>query len=219
MIGVTIGIGEGWFECAHVAARRMEDMTGLDCRVVENEDYGKGLHPSWWKHRLLDLYKSLDAFLYFDADMIPLKPWDPKAIFEKNGRKLCAVRDWHAETIREVFLEEKLIGIPRGTYLNAGLFIFGREHAPVFKETWKRRPKWHRWIDQSAWNRALYELQVQVAVLPSIYNHLDTIAPDTINCHYCGLNGDWTKLKEAQDKWLIPASADKSPPASVAPRS
>lgn len=220
MIGVTIGIGKEWFECAHWAARRMEDMTGLECRVVESSCYFQGgnLHPSWWKHRIRELHRSDDGdYLYFDADIIPLKPWNPKEIFEKNGRKLCAVPDNNVLMCSQVRAEEKAIGIPPNTYLNAGLFIFGREHATVFEETWSRRPKFHRWIDQSAWNGALFDLKTRVAVLPKKFNEMTHAEPHTINFHVHSLEGDLSRLVWWQN-FFTPAGACKSQRASVEPK-
>lgn len=218
MIGVTIGIGEGWRECSQWAALRTQQMTGLQCATIEGSEYGDDFHPSWLKCQILDIFPQYDEFLYFDADIIPLKPWNPQEIFEKNGRKICAVRDNNPVMRVMVEMEEQAIGILKGTYLNAGLFMFGREHAPVFEATWARRPEWHNWIDQSAWNRSLYDLKVPVAVLPNRFNEMGwPNGSETINYHYHSLNGDWKALKKLQDKYPTPATAGTFRPAPPVP--
>ncbi len=206
MIGVTIGIGEGWFECAHASARRMEDKTGFPCTVIEREPLlREGVHPSWFKHVIHEMFSHCNEFLYFDADILALKPWNPEKIFKDNHRRLCAVLDNDPAMAKEVRQEEKDIGILRGTYLNAGLFMFGREHAPLFESTWAKRPSWHRWIDQGAFNRSIHDLRVPVAILPNEYNHMrPRDASTSINMHYCGLGGNWQELKRAQDEFFSP---------------
>ncbi len=206
MIGVTIGIGVGWFECAHAAARRMEDKTGLPCTVIEREPLvGEDVHPSWFKHVIHAMFKNCNSFLYFDADMLAMKPWNPEAIFDLNGRRLCAVLDNDPAMASQVRQEEKELGIARGTYLNAGLFIFGREHAPLFEATWAKRPAYHRWIDQGAFNKSIHELRVPVALLNKEFNDMRPAdCSKSINVHYAGLGGDWRQLQRAQESFFGP---------------
>jgi hypothetical protein len=89
------------------------------------------------------------------------------------------------------------LGFP-DTYLNCGLLIFGREHAPVWDRTWCRHPKGGAWMEQTALNRALIDEAVEVCRLPRRFNllaHRGRINPiyaratlrDAVNVHTCAM--------------------------------
>ena len=166
MIGVVIGT-TGWQEVARMAADRMSQMTGLECRVV-TELFCGAFHPSWQKAKLIDYMPDVDSFMVFDADIMCLRPWNPEAIFESLGRPFCAVIDRRTEG---VFHEchDLGIGFP-DTYVNGGLTIFGREHKPIWDCTWSRHPKCGRFLEQGALNLALMETDMQVCRLPKRFN-------------------------------------------------
>lgn len=170
MIGVTIGIGKGWQELATAAARRMEDWAGLPCVVIDQDTIGCA-HPSWLKCHIPAMFPHDDEFLVFDADILCVREWDPAALFETLGRPFMAVPE--PGTNPEVMEECRKwqLAFP-DSYLNCGLLIFGREHAPVLDATWAYHPHGGAWLEQSALNRSLVDSGVEICRLPRRYNTL-----------------------------------------------
>jgi hypothetical protein len=172
MIGVTIGIGEGWRELAQAAALRMEEMTGIQCFVIEeNPREWQAVHPSWLKCHVPAMFPDHDEFLVFDADILAVRPWDPAALFETLGRPFMAVPE--PGTNPEVMEECRKwqLAFP-DSYLNCGLLVFGREHAPVLDAAWEYHPHGGEWLEQTALNRALVDSGVEICRLPRRYNTL-----------------------------------------------
>jgi len=194
VIGVTIGTGD-WKSQARRAAHRMERMTGLRCYVIEEDAYGCD-HPSWLKCHIHRLFPEQDSFLVFDADILALRPWEPCALFEMSGRAFMGVPEPNSSAVRAQ-CEEWEIGFP-DVYLNGGLLIFGREHAPVWDRTWSRHPEGGAWMEQTALNRALIDEAVEVCRLPRRFNLLAqngrinsiysrATLRDAVNVHTCAM--------------------------------
>ena len=195
MIGVTIGTG-AWKAQAEATARRMEAMTGLPCVVIEADEYGCD-HPSWLKCHVHRIFPKIDSFLVFDADILPLRPWDPESLFKMNGRAFMGAPEPNASPAVRAECEAWGLGYP-DIYLNCGLLIFGREHAPVWDRTWSRHPNGGLWMEQTALNRALIDEAVEVCRLPRRFNlmaHRGRINPiyarttlrDAVNVHTCAM--------------------------------
>jgi hypothetical protein len=195
MIGVTIGTGE-WKAQARDTAHRMEAMTGLPCFVIEQDDFNCA-HPSWLKCHIHRIFPLADSFMVFDADILPLRPWNPKALFEMNGRAFMGVPEPNASPAVLAECEDWGLGYP-DVYLNGGLLIFGQEHAPVWDRTWSRHPNGGTWMEQTAMNRALVDEAVEVCRLPRRFNllaHQGRINPiyaratlrDAVNIHTCAM--------------------------------
>jgi hypothetical protein len=193
MIGVTIGTGEPWKAVAEVAAKRMTQMTGLECVVID-ERFKPVCHPSWLKCHVIDHFKEQDSFLLFDADIIAIKKWNPQQLFESLGRPFCAVPDMRSDI---VFEECNQLGIAfPDCYVNGGLTMFGREHKVIWENTWRRHPKCGRWLEQGALNLALLDSGCEICRMPRRFNVLtyrgatlewDTFdVRHTINLHVCG---------------------------------
>jgi hypothetical protein len=203
MIGVTIGIGEGWREVAGVAARQMELMTGLECLVIDDGvNFGTVTHPSWMKCLLAKNFPQHSEFLVFDADVICVRPWDPKALFVSMGRNFCAVPE---ENHVPVLVECHNFRLPfPDWYVNGGLLMFGREHQPVWDEVWAKHPEYGSWLEQTALNEALRGHEV--ARLPRIYNsmlHGDRNAAlekrkTAVNVHADSFGGKWMEVRKLQ---------------------
>jgi hypothetical protein len=195
MIGVTIGTG-AWKAQAEATADRMEAMTGLPCTVIYTDDF-QCIHPSWIKCHIPRLFPRADSFLVFDADLLPLRQWDPQALFKMSGRAFMGVPEPNASPAVLAECEAWGLGYP-DLYLNCGLLIFGREHAPVLDRTWRRHPDGGAWMEQTALNRALVDEAVEVCRLPRRFNlmaHRGRINPiyaratlrDAINVHTCAM--------------------------------
>jgi hypothetical protein len=186
MIGVTVGTGD-YEETAVLAGARARAMTGLD---IEFFDYGMlrkaGIaDPYSARLAIFDLV-DVDAVLYFDADIVMLKPWSPRSW--EGCPSFVAVRDQY---VGRSTIDEDL---PRDNYVNSGLFIAQRRaHAAVLsdaRELWKLEGDRLEMKDQTALNRALRRADVRVEYLPEFYNfmryHLKESPADTevLNAHY-----------------------------------
>jgi hypothetical protein len=211
MIGVTIGIGEGWDEVAREARRRMELMTGLKCQVLGEEFvdlvnvlfHQKAVHPSWLKCFVASMFPEEQEFLVFDADVICVRPWDPNALFKMMGRRFCAVAEENRVT---VLVECANFRLPfPDWYVNGGLLMFGQEHAPVWDAVWARHPQYGSWLEQTALNEALRS--EEVVRLPRIYNSMlhgviedghRAIAQGAVNLHADSMGGRAAEVLKAQ---------------------
>ena len=220
MIGVTIGIGPGWQACAERAATQMAAMTGLSCHVVTRPHHTTEVaHPSWLKCWITEMFPAEDAFLLFDADILPLRPWDPDGIFHKLGRPFLAVPE---DNTPPVFNECRRYQLPPWDwYVNGGLTIFGHEHAPIWRAVWKRHPGYGSWLEQTALNHVLLESGTPVCRLPRQFNQLlhgrlDLAVPmansgQYINLHADSLGGDASRLATLQDTLFGLAVAPSRP--------
>jgi hypothetical protein len=202
MTGVCIGIGEGWGIAALRARWRMEQMTGLQCQLIswKFEDVS---NPSWLKchiHRFLP--PETAPWLVFDADLLPMRPWNPAALY--NSR-FTAVRDQPTDMLRG---ECDAYGLDIDRYVNGGLLMFDASHAAIMEETWTRHPRYGRWLEQTSLNVSLKNKPV--TYLPETFNKL--MRPDRedisaealrdrpeVNVHLCGLGGDVGRLLAVQE--------------------
>ena len=207
MIGVSIGIGPGWQECARFAALRMSRMTGLECHVVTHPHRTTEVaHPSWLKCWVTEMFPAEDSFCLFDADLLPLRPWDPAGLFEKLGRPFLAVPEDNTLPVYNECMRYQLP--PWDWYVNGGLTIFGREHASIWQTVWKLHPRFGSWLEQTALNHVLRDVGLPVCRLPRRFNHLLhgdyaaapalAQAPDLVNLHADSLGGDASRLVTLQ---------------------
>lgn len=198
MIGITIGIGEGWAQLAESSARAMENMTGIRCEVIRAA-HGFGVcHPSWLKCHLHRLYPNEDSFLVFDADLLCLGPWEPDVLFAAMGRAFMAVPEPNANPDLIEECRKWGLGFP-DTYINCGLMIYGQEHGFVMDRAWTHHPHGGTWLEQTAINHALATEAVEMCRLPRIFNTLAqegrinsiycrTTLKDAINVHTCAMD-------------------------------
>jgi hypothetical protein len=209
VIGVTLGVGDGWREVAAVAAQRMAHYTGLQITVVENP-IRQYAHPSWAKADVIEMFPTEDSFLVFDADVVCLRHWSPDQLFADLGRPFCAAVERRSQ---DVFDECAALEISfPDVMVNGGLLMFGREHLPVWEAVRGRHPKCGRWMEQGALNLSLLESDFEVCRLPRQFNTLAhnkplaALTPDeierkrVINLHWCGVR-DPQKLLEIQKRY------------------
>lgn len=170
MIGICIGVGDGWAGLARAAAARMQSLTGLQC-VAWTELEWVGVHPSWQKARVFDQWPNEDEFLVFDADVVPIAPWNPRLMFAMMGRRFVGVPE---DNRAPVLMECTNFRLPfPDWYINGGLLMFGREHIPVWQWVWERCENGYgSWLEQTALNEALYRTKTEVVRLPRVYNTL-----------------------------------------------
>lgn len=196
MIGITIGIGEEWKRLAEKTAARMELMTGVKCHVIDRDDFGCA-HPSWLKCHVHKIFPNEDSYFLFDADILPLRGWNPQSLFREMKRAFIGVPEpnFNDEILAECKQWE--LGFP-DIYVNGGLLIFGAEHAWIWEKVWTFHPNGGTWLEQTALNRVLADEAVEMCRLPRHFNliaHFGKIKSiyarstlkDAMNVHTCAL--------------------------------
>lgn len=184
MIAVTIGVGPYYAEMARLAAERVRRFTGLPTRVLGDAEYRAHVDPALaarigpiasclLKTKLFELCPGYDDVLYFDADLVSLAPWDPRAL-GGTERFVCVRDSWYLDFIQA---DASALGMPVERYFNAGFFIASREaHAAPLEVVHRRLPEIQgrgaRFFDQSALNLVFHELDVPMRFLDRRYNFL-----------------------------------------------
>lgn len=205
ILGVTIGIGELWEKAAKKAAERMEKNTGIKCEVLSENHLGL-INPSWLKMYLHEIYPEYDKLIIFDADLIPLRPWDANRVCEESKGLISGVVDKGDGVGAECFnynLDSK-------TYINGGLVISGKIHTHIWERVKRGYPRYGTWAEQTALNKSIQKYTIGVYGLPKEYNYVfqswkekldidKVINSNIINFHLASLKGDAEKLIEVQD--------------------
>lgn len=169
MTGLTIGTG-AWYKVAQRAARQMEAMTGIPCKVIDRVDSNL-VHPSWHKLNLLRDYPGETLFI-FDADMWCMQEWGPEFLLRDIGFSGLAMVP--EPVIPRVRLESTLYHIPIGRYCNTGLLIVDERAKGVFAEAKKLHPSYGSFLEQTGINYCAKDFPV--THLPETYN---TLVPAT----------------------------------------
>ena len=207
MIGVTIAIGEKWQAVAKRAADRMSEMTGLDCRIIDDWHGEELEHPAWLKCRILDIFKQENEFFYFDSDVWAMKPWHPDHIFHGCNRDFIGVHAWENWILQG---ECNKYGLPpHGFYIGGGLLVFGREHKAIWDYALSLHPGFSAWFDQTPLNLSLKRLACPVTRLPykycaeahgGIYDAKSTNCPfdEVVNLHFCSCGGRAEQVESLQ---------------------
>ena len=191
MIGVTVGTG-AWSAAAHVAATRMQIMTGLTCYVMGDDEWtASRQHPSWAKTGAFRYAGENEDVMIFDADLYCMKPWSP---VDTLGHKDVACVAEQTNNLNAI--ECQLYGIPRERYGNGGLVILSHRAKGVLATIDTYHPLYGKYWEQNPLNVALRDLGTRVRWLPRAYN--DLIRTDTapaiteledrnsINLHFAG---------------------------------
>jgi hypothetical protein len=173
VLAVTVGVGPRWRELAGWAAEAVEARTGLQTRVLGEEEMRRfGLRvPHRLKFKLYEACPEAEAILYFDADTIFLREWDPR---EWVGRwEVVCVQDRASEGC--VQDEARRAGVATGAYFNSGLFLINRTHhaAMLARAEELARTMTSPFHDQTYLNRARRELDIPALYLPREYNWLE----------------------------------------------
>lgn len=170
MIGVTIGVG-AYRSLAAQAAESMRRHTGLNCVVLSDEHYESaglsGCPPHFLKLAIWDFIDA-DQVLWFDADSICLRDWNPQDLVD--GRAVVAVRDWiWRDGIQR---EAAQIRLPLEEYFLASVMLLNRHH---HEPMMRLAREIHQEIDsqvfeQTALNRARAQLNIPIRFLDRRYN-------------------------------------------------
>ena len=172
MLGITIGTGEYYSRLAKLAARAVEEKTGIRTMVLGDEHFAaSGLPaPHYLKLRLFDFTED-DFVMYFDADMVCLNSFNPKQFARKDAVVAVAenARFLHVRTAQDW-------GIPLNEYFNAGLLILHRQcHRDWLRETERfveTDTKFAEYdpYDQAALNITRHRLGLKLELLDRRYN-------------------------------------------------
>jgi len=139
-VGVTIGVGsEDYRFYAKCAADKAKQHLELDEVVIIGED-ALGLVPNgpWQGFKEKALYLKFlvpelvdaDRYIYFDCDVNFIrKPTDLWRLHDSDIPWMTRDRIFRQD-VRDC---ETRLGIPHGTYRNAGVVIFSKKDAPCFK--------------------------------------------------------------------------------------
>jgi hypothetical protein len=169
--GVAVTIGTGALErMAQLAAREVRALTGLETVVLGQRELSASgfAYPTLLKFRLFD-FVNAEHLMYFDADMVCLRRWDPKQYFGR--REIVAVRDRMFDTIRN---EASTWDVPVEDYFNAGFFIASaihhREWLRLAEAILPTRPT--AMLDQTVLNAARQQLSIPLHLIDRRYNWL-----------------------------------------------
>ena len=199
MLGVTIGIGPGWRECAEGAAKAMSRHTNLECLVVSECPSGWEIgSPAWLKLWLQDKFPNQDLMI-FDADMISIQPWNPVA--QLGNYDMVWVADRSPQVLTECFKRR----LDPTKYCNSGLILI-RAGCSILQQTQKRYPDPSAWYEQTAINLTVQsEHGFRVRLMPNKYNvivrrHLHLKATTSTyrqayNLHFVGLSNTSERLE------------------------
>ena len=173
MIAVTIGCGERYGPLAELTASRVRAMTGLETRILGIDAMRRWNvpKPHYLKMRLFREFPEADSILYFDADLIYLRRWDPR-VFE--GRKeIACVGDLPNSGL--ILQDADVTGVPIREYFNSGFFIVNREyHAEWLERSYLEigaiRTGFH---DQGYLNRKRWGMGIPALFLSKAWNYLE----------------------------------------------
>lgn len=102
MIAVTIGVGEKWRRLAGLAAESVREQAGLETRILGEEEMRamEVEEPHYLKFHLFNLLPDATDILFFDADTIFLRPWNPQA-WEGRREWIAVGEDMGHPTVME----------------------------------------------------------------------------------------------------------------------
>ena len=205
MLGVTIGIGQGWSECARHSASQMFAQTGIECLVIDH--YPKIVprscrNPAWvklWVQQHLDSIGIKEDLMIFDADLFCCSPWDPR---ECLGSYDFA---WCIDPSKQIPAECDRLQLSRDHYGNSGLMLI-KNGCKVLEVARKRFPSYGSWAEQSAVCEAVQnDLELKVKHLDPKFNRLvrkyqlpKALNISGVNLHFVGLLGDTELLRNTQ---------------------
>lgn len=172
MIAVTIGVGEKHELLARLSARTCEKHAGLKAFILGVHEMARHRvkKPHHLKFRLFQEFPEAEAILYFDADTIFLRAFDPSPF--QNVPELVCVRDvWERNWIRE---DAERLGIAAKDYFNSGMFIVNRTHHQPMLETAEGLvgKVISQYNDQSVLNAARAQLGIPLRLLDKAFNFI-----------------------------------------------
>lgn len=207
MLGVVVGIGPVWQECAEEAARRMRRYTGLECAVVSdypaNVQLPPDANPSWLKLWVQEHLFPGEDLLLFDADLFCLKPWDPVEALGSHDLAWVLAKPFHVQggfSLPKLKQECERYDLDIDRYSNCGLIII-KSSCTVLRDSRKFCPDYGSWLEQTGVNRSAQDRpDLDIRLLPPAYNWTipsrawltdveRTRKADPVNLHLCRMLG------------------------------
>lgn len=184
MIAVTIGVGSPFDEMAQCSANRLRALTGLKTYVLDRDTMHKWIDSreiNRWgsvsctilKFKLFEIFPNVESILYFDADLVYLRKWEPRIL--SGAESFICVRDhWFHPYIQA---EACRAGMPADAYFNIGFFIASRRyHAESLQAALGRLDFVYEikspLFEQTALNRTLYDLRTPIQYLDRRFNFM-----------------------------------------------
>lgn len=126
MIAVTVAVGEKYGLMAGLAAESCRRRTGLEVRILGDDAMRRQqvAKPHYLKFRLFEECPDAENILYFDADTVFLRDFEPRAFVDKSDF-VCVQDRGNMDTVSK---DAKRIGISADEYFNSGFFIANRTH-------------------------------------------------------------------------------------------
>jgi len=216
IVAVTIGVGEKHRAMAELAAESYRIHGGgrveiLDRRHLEASGL---LVPGHLKFKIFDFVPDAKRILYFDADMVFLRPFPFKELAEEDA--LYCVPD--GEEKPWVRRDSKRIGVPANEYFNSGFFVASREHhLQMLKLSENLSPiSVGMFNDQTQLNWARELLGIKTRYLPQYFNNIEFFKKDVSNTivgHFIGYNLNALSIGELEclyRYWMNGASSNRS---------
>jgi len=162
-------------------------MTGLNVAVFDEGVLNNaGIEdPHVARLAIFDLVDA-DSVMYFDADIVMLKPWNPR-VWE-DASSFVAVRDQFIDSYGGD------ANLASEAYVNSGFFIAQRKsHAELLAEAyslWRNRGCELAMEDQTALNTVLSAKSAPIELLPEEYNYMryhlrrPNVETAVLNAHY-----------------------------------
>lgn len=184
MLAVTIGVGPVYGDMARHAAARVRALTGLETTILGDAELarcvprsvvekGGPMSAAALKFMVFELFPEEEDILYFDSDLMFLRPWSPQRF--AGSTALVVVRDlWFLDHVRH---ESALAEIPEDVYFNFGLFIANRSHhAALFGQAMEQMGRVHElgWqlYDQTLINRLAHQTRLPIRYLDRRHNFI-----------------------------------------------
>ena len=200
MLGVTIGIGSKWKECAERAAFLMRLNTGLECYVVSALPRDWEINePHWFKLWVQDQFPGQDLMI-FDADIISTQSWNP--VKQLGSYDMAWVLDRGPSVLAECVRR----GLDSTKYGNSGMILI-KSGCSILQQSRNYYPDMSAWFEQTAINLTVQSHHnFQVKTLSNRYNllirkhcHQKAIAghyKQSYNLHFVGLYSSPERLKK-----------------------
>ena len=197
---------------AELAAKSCHRHTGLETYILGEDAVRRHgvAGPHFLKFKLFEEFPNAETILFFDADTIFLRAFDP-ALLAERPEWTCVCEPENSPWITE---DAVRAGIATEEYFNSGFFIaHRRHHTGLLAEAERIAPGISSpFFEQTALNVARLRLGIAAHWLPAAYNRLDfanVLSVDgTVLAHVSGL-GLWLpeEIRDYHRYWATRGNA------------
>lgn len=212
--GIMLGIGD-WAGLAGETAARAAALTGVEFEVV-TRPWMEVPHPSWLKLLAHLEFPHADGWLIMDADMVPLRQWNPRQLLETAGGRLAQALDRPHPAVVAECAEH---GLNPANYVNGGLMLYGPQGAEVL-ELAHRMPRVGRWMEQTVVNLARARMPERSGIIERAFNYVVgpedlakagvlAAAAGAITAHVVGARGNLPLVRACRAEILAAFNAEE----------